>query len=82
MDREIPSPEQLNSLYNAYMGFTDIMAAKHSAPELAGVMMAIAMQIYKSILSPQDFDEIMENIMDSKDNIKPFTHLGKGTTLQ
>ena len=82
MDREIPSPEQLNSSYNAYMGFTDIMAAKHSAPELAGVMMAIAMQIYKSILSPEDFDEIMDNIMNSKDDVKSLIDLGKGITLQ
>ena len=75
------SDEKLSQLYNDYMKFTDVMASEHSAPALAGVMMAIAVQIYKSILPPEDFDDIMENIYESRNHVKAFKDISR-TTLQ
>jgi hypothetical protein len=38
--------------------------------EVAGVMTAQAMTIYKSMLSPEEFDMMAESIYNSRDKIK------------
>ena len=75
------SDEKLDELYQSYMKFTDMMASDYPAPMLAGVMMAISMQIYKSILTEDDFDSIMDDIYDSRHNVKGFKDI-KRTILQ
>jgi hypothetical protein len=42
--------------------------------EIAGVLTAQAMVIYKTILSPEEFDLIVDNISDSRDKVKKLTH--------
>tara|TARA_B110000503_G_scaffold71384_1_gene110841 strand:+ start:1297 stop:1521 length:225 start_codon:yes stop_codon:yes gene_type:complete len=37
----------------------------------AGVLMASALRIYKTVLSPQEFDKITEYIRDHTDEIEP-----------
>jgi hypothetical protein len=46
---------------------------EHYEPlEVAGVMTAQAMTIYKTILSPEEFEMMAESIYNSRDKVKKF----------
>lgn len=49
-----------------------MMCGEHDALEVAAVMAAISLSIYKTALSEEDFYKIMERIFKSKDEIKTF----------
>ena len=39
---------------------------------IAGTLMAQAMRLYKTALSEDDYGRMMQSIMDSKDEVKPY----------
>ncbi len=42
---------------------------KHDILECAAMMMAQAMRIYKTALSPEDYEKMIKTILESSDNI-------------
>ena len=44
---------------------------QHGPLEVAGVMMAQAMRIYKTALKEEDFDHLIETILESRHGITP-----------
>ena len=62
----------LENVYVEYLKFTDKMAGEYSAMAIAGVMMAQALSIYKTALNADEFDSIVENIVNCKDKVKTF----------
>jgi hypothetical protein len=63
----------VEDLYSKYMVFTDAMAAEHSALEIAAVMMAQALSIYKTALSEEDYNNIVDVMSMSRSSVKTFT---------
>lgn len=45
---------------------------QHTPIEVAGVMMAQAMRIYKTALAEEEFDRLVESILESRKGITPF----------
>ena len=39
---------------------------------IAATMIAIALRLYKTVLDPQGYDEMMESIKESMDKIEPY----------
>lgn len=63
---------ELEMLYNDYMEFTGQKVNENNAMAIAGIMMAQALSIYKTALSNDEFDRIIEAISNSRDQVKTF----------
>ena len=68
---QFPS-SKMQTLYNNYLEFTDLMIREHDAMEAAGIMMAISLSIYKTSMNENDYYRIVDSIVASKDRIQTF----------
>jgi hypothetical protein len=64
---------RLEELYNKYLMITDQMVAEYDAMEVAAIMMAQALSIYKTGLDEIDYNKMVDSISSSRDNVKKFT---------
>jgi hypothetical protein len=64
--------DRLQKLYNHYLEFTDHMVGEYDAMGVAGVMMAQALTIYRTSLSDQEYNLIVDAISASRDQVKKF----------
>ena len=64
--------DQLQEVYEQYLKFTDDMAGKYGAMEVAAIMVAQALTIYKSAMSEEAFNVMVDNISNSRDQVKTF----------
>ena len=55
--------------------FTKILELqeRYSEPMIAGNMMVHALRIYKSILNDEEYNSMMETIVENKNRIEPHT---------
>ena len=65
--------DRLEELYNTYLGFTDSKVEEYGAMEVAAIMMAQAMSIYKTALDEMDYNKIIDNISASRGQVQKFT---------
>jgi hypothetical protein len=64
--------EDLQGLYDKYLTFTDQMVGDYNAMAVAGVMLAQSLSIYKTALSANEFDKMVDNISRMRDQVKTF----------
>lgn len=64
--------DDIEAVYAAVQGFSNGLMGKMSIDPLivAAVLTSTALSIYKTTLSPQDFDDIVDAIANSRDNVK------------
>ena len=73
MDREVKlADDDLGDLYSRYLLFADKMAVDHSALEIAAVMMAQAMSMYKTVLDSTDYNRMVDSIGHMRNDVKSF----------
>jgi hypothetical protein len=70
--------DRLQELYDDYLGFTVGMINKGDALSVAAVMIAQALSIYKTAMNSEDYNNIVDNISASRDQVNTFT----GSVLQ
>jgi hypothetical protein len=59
--------------YDEVMLTVDKLLGNNTNPlAIAGVLLAQALQIYKTALPPEDFNAIVDHIPETKDNVKPW----------
>jgi preprotein translocase subunit SecF len=63
--------DDLDNLYEKYLLFTDQMAGEHDILAIAAVMMTISMSVYKTVMTDQDYDKILESMFERRSNIQP-----------
>jgi len=63
---------KLQRLYDTFLEFADHMCAEHGPMEVAAIMMAQALTIYKSAMSEEDYNRMVDNISSSRDKVKTF----------
>lgn len=72
-----------DKLDNLYQDYWSMHASKvnegHDPLALAGVLVAQAMTIYKTVLDQDGFDRMVDNISESRDRVRKLT---TGITLQ
>ena len=56
-----------------YLEFTDHMCSEHGPLEVAAVMMAQSLTIYKSALGEEEYNLMVDNISNSRNKVKAFT---------
>jgi hypothetical protein len=59
-------------LYSNYMKFTETMSEKYDALAIAGILTAQALSIYRTVLSEEDYNQMIDNISDSRDLVHSF----------
>ena len=64
--------DRLDELYQKQWSLTSVMLEDYSPMEVAGVMLAQSLRIYKTLLSEKDFDQMMDSISNSRDKIEKF----------
>ena len=63
--------KKLLELYLEYMNMHSKMLDKHEAVAIAGVLVTQALSLYRTVLDQNDFDHMMDNISQKRDQIKP-----------
>ena len=64
--------QKLQQLYDNFLEFADHMSVEHSAMEVAAVMLAQALTIYKSAMNEEDYNRMVDSISASRDQVKTF----------
>lgn len=67
------SEEKIELLYQQVGKTTsDLLNCNYEPLAVAGVMLAQAMSIYKTLLSDKDYNQMIEFITENKDRVKTF----------
>ncbi len=64
--------DEITSLYNHALACTDELLDEHEGLAVAGVLAAISLSLYKSLLNSDEYYEIVDKIHGSADEVKPF----------
>ena len=64
--------EKLQRLYDNFLEFADHMCTENSPMEVAAIMMTQSLTIYKSALSEEEYNQMVDNISASRSKIKTF----------
>jgi hypothetical protein len=63
--------ENLEALYQKFWDMNNKLMAEGFHPlEIAGILTAQALSIYKTVLSEDEFDSMVNNILESKDRVQ------------
>lgn len=64
----------LEHLYSDFWSFiSDKVVAGEKPLAVAGIMIAQALTIYKTVLSPEEFNMMVDSISESRDQVKQLT---------
>ena len=63
--------DEISDCYNEIFTKVLELQGKYSDPMIAGNMVVQALRIYKSILNDEEFESMMETIVESKNKIEP-----------
>jgi hypothetical protein len=64
--------EKLVELYNKQLKFTDELCADYKPMQVAAILMAQALSIYRSGLSNEDYNSMVDTISASRGQVKTF----------
>lgn len=64
--------KRLDELFQKQWSVTSIMLEDYRPMEVAGVMIAQALRIYKTLLTEDDFNKMIDNISNSRDKVEKF----------
>ncbi len=67
--------DKLQQCYDNFIEFTDHMVGVHGGLPVAAVMMTQAMSIYRSSLTEDDYNKMVDAISASRDQVKTFTQV-------
>ena len=65
--------KELQTIYNEIFAETIEHIKHHEAQMVAGTLMAIAIRLYKTSLSDDGFHDMLQTILDSEGDIKPYS---------
>jgi hypothetical protein len=59
-------------LYAKYLQFMGIMLEEYDVMEIAGIMTTQALSLYRTALSEEDYQKMIQMIYDNRDEVKTF----------
>lgn len=66
------NPHCVEDLYAKYLQFTNIMLEEYDAMEVAAIMSTLALSLYKTCMSEEDYQRMAKSIYDNRDKVKTF----------
>lgn len=70
---------RMAELYEKYMSFMEVMLKDYRLLEIASVMQVQSLSIYKSTMSEDDYNSMVDTISANRNQIKTFS---QGNSLQ
>jgi len=67
------SDQKLQRLYDQYLEYTDHMVGEYGPMEVAAIMMTQALSIYRSGMSDEDYNRMVDSISSNRGNVKTFS---------
>ena len=64
--------EELQEIYNKIFKQTVRHMQKYEPQMVAGTLMAIAIRLYRTSLSDDGFSQMLQTVLDSEDEIRPY----------
>ena len=64
--------KELQDIYNKIFKQAIRHMQKHEPQMVAGTLMAIAIRLYRTSLSDDGFSEMLQTVLDSEDEIRPY----------
>ena len=64
--------DKLKELYSKNLAFVDNLCGEYSAMEVAAIMITQALTIYKSAMSDEDYNNMVDSISNSRHKVKTF----------
>ena len=64
--------DNLQNLYGSYLEFTSEMVEQYGTMEVAAIMMTQALSIYRTSLDEIDYNNMVDNISSSRNQVKKF----------
>ncbi len=61
-----------DELYAKYLKFTDLMLEDYEPLQIAAVMSVIALSMYKTCLDDEGFNQMVDQISNSRKNVRSF----------
>lgn len=65
---------ELQQVYDEFFQLLARMCMEHNPQMVTGTMMALALRLYRTTLSPEDFKKMIQTVYDTADSIEPFEH--------
>ena len=62
----------IEDLYAKYLQFTSVMMEDYKDIEIAGVMIAQALSMYKTVLEEEDYQRMVKSIYERRNDVKTF----------
>ena len=62
----------IEELYAKYLQFTAVMMEDYKDIEIAGVMIAQALSMYKTVLPEEDYQRMVNSIYERRNDVKTF----------
>tara|TARA_B110000503_G_scaffold97714_1_gene146580 strand:- start:2649 stop:2897 length:249 start_codon:yes stop_codon:yes gene_type:complete len=64
--------DSISELYQEYWTFhAKMIGLEHNPLEIAAILMAQSLSMYKTILDKEDYDKIVDNMSELRDKVKP-----------
>jgi hypothetical protein len=62
----------IEDLYAKYLQFTSVMLENYKDIEIAGVMITQALSMYRTVLSEEDYQRMVNSIYEKRNDVKTF----------
>ena len=62
----------IEDLYAKYLQFTGVMLEDYKDIEIAGVMVAQALSMYRTVLPEEDYQRMVKSIYEKRSDVRPF----------
>ena len=66
------SDVELQNIYDEFFQLMAKLCVTHEPQMVTGTMMAIALRLYKTTLTPEDFTKMIQTIHNTAEHIEPF----------
>jgi len=68
--------DKVTDVYDVVGRVTATLLEEHDPLALAAVLMVMGMRIYKTVLDPNEYDQIVDDVVSRKDRIQPIDTMG------
>jgi len=78
-EEDLKDDQAVDVLYETFANLATDLSSQHSALAIAAVMNAVAMSIYKTTMSEEDFEKMAELIYELRHEVQTFSTASQDT---
>jgi predicted secreted protein len=78
-EEDLNEDQEVDTLYETFANLATDLSSQHNALAIAAVMNAVAMSIYKTAMSQEDFEKMAELIYELRHEVQTFSPTNHNT---